>query len=58
MGCDLDYEAQHCYHLLMDVGSLGFLITTVAAVMAIGLPLGVAAWRRRKSLQRNTDVGR
>jgi len=42
----------------MDVGSLGFLITTVAAVMAIGLPLGVAAWRRRKSLQRNTDVGR
>jgi ABC-type proline/glycine betaine transport system permease subunit len=42
----------------MDMGTLGFLVTTVAAVMAIGLPLGVAAWRRRKSLQRNADEGR
>ncbi|MEX0864198.1 MAG: hypothetical protein WD269_04895 [Acidimicrobiia bacterium] len=42
----------------MDLGTLGFLVTTVAAVMAIGLPLGVAAWRRRKVVQRNTDVER
>jgi uncharacterized membrane protein YccF (DUF307 family) len=42
----------------MDVGTLGFLVTTVAAVMAIGLPLGVAAWRRHKSLRRDTDVER
>ena len=33
----------------MDMGSVVFLVSTLAAVVAIGLPLGLAAWRRRRN---------
>ena len=31
------------------MGSVVFLVSTLAAVVAIGLPLGLAAWRRRRN---------
>jgi hypothetical protein len=40
----------------MDMGSLVFLVSTLAAVVAIGLPLGVTAWRRHKGRQRENDA--